>query len=145
MADERFIGAWDLVSAETRDANGNVTDDPLAGFAGSTGLIVYTADGRVSVQLAGPDRPALAIADYLTAPVEERAAAYSSYIAYHGTYRVDDARGVVVHRVLGALWGGLVGADQIRDFTFDGDRLTLSTPPFDGAQSHLTWRRVPAS
>jgi hypothetical protein len=44
-------------------------------------------------------------------------AAYEGYVAYFGTYRVDEANSVVTHVVEGSLNPGYTGTDQPRPFT----------------------------
>lgn len=141
MGDERFVGTWELVSTETRDADGNVTGESLPRWVGQ---LVYTADGYMSAHLMGPDRPVFASADRLAAPPEQRQAAFDTYVGYYGPYRVDDAAGEVIHHVLGAASPTMVGTDQHRRFTLEGDRLVLSPPPREpgGGRSYLTWRRA---
>lgn len=141
MGDMRFVGTWELVSTEVRDADGKVTGEPLPGWVGQ---LVYSADGYMSAHLMGPQRPVFATIDRLAAPPEQRQAAFDTYTAYFGPYRVDDAAGEVIHHVLGALSPTMVGTDQHRRFTLDGDRLVLSPPPREpgAGRAYLTWRRA---
>lgn len=143
MGDERFVGTWELVSTEVRDAGGAVTGESLPGWVGQ---LVYSQDGYMSAHLMGPSRPVFASADRLAAPPEQRQAAFDSYVAYYGSYRVDDGASEVIHQVHGALSPTMVGTDQHRRFTLEGDRLVLSPPPREpgAGRSYLTWRRAAA-
>ena len=65
--------------------------------------------------------------------------AYAGYIAYFGTYEVNEAGDTVVHHVHGALNPGWVGGDQVRRMRFDGELLVLSTDvPKAGAHGAST-------
>ncbi|HXB69943.1 MAG TPA: lipocalin-like domain-containing protein, partial [Candidatus Acidoferrales bacterium] len=87
---KRFAGAWRLVS---------VAGNPpgLPGFYDRpTGMIVYLASGQMAVQIAArADRKPFARFNQgrLSATPEEKAAAFDSYLAYYGTYTVDDQAG----------------------------------------------------
>jgi len=52
----------------------------------------------------------------------------------------------VIHHIEISLFPNWVGVDQVRSFSLEGDRLTLSTPPMlvEGVEQagHLTWERV---
>jgi Lipocalin-like domain len=58
-----------------------------------------------------------------------RAAAYSSYFAYCGTYEVSGD--TIVHRVAMSLLPNWVGSSQTRYFEVNGDDLLLRTPPIE--------------
>ena len=68
------------------------------------------------------------------------------YDAYFGTYTVDDERGTVTQRLLGALSKENVGAVLTRGMSVVGDKLVirLQTTSVDGVPviRTLTWRRV---
>ena len=68
----------------------------------------------------------------------------AGYLAYFGTYAVNDDGRSVVHRVEGALNPAWVGGDQLRGLRFDGERLVLSADvrKSDTVVTHvLTWER----
>ena len=63
-----------------------------------------------------------------------------------GTYDVNEAEGMVLHRVRSSLWPREVGIELRRHVVLTGDRLVLTTPPFQAAgeqrRNRLTWERV---
>ena len=75
---------------------------------------------RVSRTLPGTQR----LEDSHRASVEDKAAAFDSYLSYSGRWRVEGDE--VVHAVDMALSPGAVGQEQRRTFELDGDRLVLS-------------------
>jgi hypothetical protein len=50
-----------------------------------SGVVTYTADGRMPAIIPDGRRP-LSVADRVSAPAEERAQAYSAFMAYAGRY-----------------------------------------------------------
>ena len=138
-----LVGSWDLVSLESRSADGEV-HKPF----GETprGRITYTADGRMSAQVMHSERPPFASGDLYGGSEAERAAAYAGYVAYYGSYRVDAAVGAVYHRIAGSLFPNWIGSEQERFYRLDGDRLILSTRPFSSqgeeVTAHVVWQRA---
>jgi lipocalin-like protein len=135
-----LTGTWRLVSWRRIAPDGTVSY-PLGEDA--RGLLVYTEDGRMAVQLAAADRPALPTDDPLGGEERSRAGAYSTCLAYAGDYEV---RGdTVVHRIAVSLFPNWSGAEQIRPFTCDGRELVLRTPPADGPTgttvNEISWVR----
>jgi len=81
------------------------------------------------------------------ASLEEIKGAYLGYYAYFGTYKVEEAEGVIIHQVKGSLWPQEVGTDYERFFKLSENRLVLLTPGRlrDGQQrsfNRLTFERV---
>jgi hypothetical protein len=139
----RFIGVWRLEAIRDRLPDGRVQDHPDFG-SDVDGLLIYADSGSVSVQFMRAGRKAWEREDDPTDA--ERADASRGYGAYSGRFEVDEAAGVVLHRVEIALIPNRVGATLTRSFSFEGDRLTLSPPPFrrDGTEVRrfLVWRRI---
>lgn len=107
------------------------------------GLITYTSDGRMSVIEAYDNRKPLS-ADREAAPMEERADAFSSMVAYAGSYTLTGDK--VIHHIEVAAAPG-PSRDQVRYITFqDADHVSLRTPPVmrNGvAEIHeMFWERV---
>jgi len=97
-------------------------------------MVIISDDGR---------KP-LSVADKLTAPVEERAQAFSTFLAYGGTYTVAGEK--VIHHVEVSSLQNWVGTDPVRFVNLQGDRLVLKSPPLPrgGAlQSfEVVWERL---
>lgn len=139
---KRFIGAWRLVSIEGGLPPSDPNDPP-------TGIIMYDGTGHMAVQISrNSKRPGFVPSQATT---EQRAAAFSAYTAYYGTFFVDPAAGTVTHHFEGSITPGLIGHDNVRYYEFKGNRLILS-PVEDGkggrlaredTKRHLTWERIP--
>lgn len=98
----------------------------------AVGLLVYTAQGLMSVQLAAAGRTPIDSPDPLGGTVDERAAAYSGYLAYFGRYSVSQnsvSEGVVTHLIDAALHPNWSGIEQVRPYVLTDSSLVLRTPP----------------
>ena len=136
-ADINIVGTWRLLSWVAQDQESGALVDVFG--ANPTGYLIYTPGGRVTVNLTAEGRKPLS-GDRFSSPVEERALAFSTSIAYSGTYTVKgDA---VTHRVEVASFPNWVGTEQVRFVLVDGDKLTMKTPPIagppDGRQKVMT-------
>jgi hypothetical protein len=106
---DRFVGTWRLVSFMERNADGRETNtygsDPH-------GLLIYDQGGRMSVHVARSDQRDS-----------------DGYFGYFGQYTVDERAATVTHHIEGSSYPNFVGTDQRRHFTFENNRLVLSTSP----------------
>src|SRR6266481_3925932 len=91
---EKLIGTWKLVSAKITTDKGEVRD---SWGPNPVGFLTYTADGRMNAILTFSNRPPLSVSDFISAPAEERAAAFASMTAYAGKF--DVSGGKVSHHV----------------------------------------------
>lgn len=109
----RFVGAWRLVWLEEPGSDGKIHK------ADCTGLLVYTHDGHMSVQVMyrKPQEGAAGPVQY----------AQGGYEASYGTYKIIDARTFTYH-VDGALVRSLVGKDFTRIYELSGRRLIVKSP-----------------
>jgi hypothetical protein len=140
----RLIGVWILVSY-TEEKKGREDSHPLG--PEPAGFLIYTPDGFVSAQLMKPGRSAFHSRDWNRGTPEEYEESGSGYIAYCGTYEVDEANRTVTHIPSVALLPNLIHGRQLRAINLNGDRLTLrasSSADADGAPvtSQLEWQRV---
>jgi Lipocalin-like domain len=133
-------GVWKLV-AWRRIAGDGTVSYPLGDNA--SGMLVYTANGRMAVQLTAADRAPLKTDDPLGGDLHERAEAYSTCLAYVGRYEVQGD--TVVHWIDVSLFPNWSGAEQSRPFTCEDDELVLRTPPMETAAgtvvNELAWAR----
>jgi Lipocalin-like domain len=135
-----IAGTWRLVAWRRLGEGGEITY-PLGEEA--SGVLIYTADGKMAVQMLAADRPSIATDDALGGDLHQRAAAYSTCLAYFGSYEVQGDS--VIHRVDGSLFPNWSGTVQTRPFTFNGKELVLRTPPTKGADgtvvNEISWVR----
>lgn len=134
---ERLGGTWRLVSIENRES----PDAPWQKRFGDQprGYIMYDATGHMAVQIEKTPVPSKFGADDDWKPTPDEAlGVYLGYLAYFGTYTVDETSSVVTHHVEGSLRPSYAGTDQLRPATFEGDRLILS----DGKKFRVVWERM---
>ena len=118
---DRFVGAWRLSWLEEQGADGKIHR------ADCTGLLVYTRDGHMSVQVMYRNPPANSQAATSATPVQY---AQGGYEASFGTYEIDKSNRTFTFHVEGAMVRTLVGRDLPRAFEFSGKQLIVkSTHP----------------
>jgi Lipocalin-like domain len=140
-----ILGTWKLVSASTSTASGEGNDAPFGQCP--TGFLTYTQDGRMTAMISYGGRARLSSNDSHSAPVEEQAEAFRTFIAYAGRYTLNSDH--VIHHVEISSIQDWVGTDLIRSIKFEGERMVLVAPPIpvDGKMQtfELIWQRLAAS
>ncbi|MGC1295019.1 MAG: lipocalin-like domain-containing protein [Alloacidobacterium sp.] len=120
---EKLIGAWRLVSMEEPAADGKVNR-----ITDRKGMLIYTRDGHMSVQLMLPQSESGVSNDYVL----------NGYEASFGSYDVNEEARTVTHHVQGSISRGLVGKDLPRAFQFSDGRLIIKSTRPDEHWS-VTW------
>lgn len=135
-----LVGVWRLEQAYVADRQGR-----RIGAAFGTnpkGYITYMPDGTMISVIADADQPPLS-GDRLSAPVEERAQAFSAASAYAGRYRFDGSK--VVHSVEVCTYPNWVGTEVVRFVELNGDEAVYRTAPqpLGGVEAvvWLVWKR----
>lgn len=123
---DKLIGAWHMVSMEEQAPDGT-----LSHHADRAAMLVYTADGHVSVQVM---YPASEIASTTNSPYSQ-----AGYEASFGSYDVDEQAHIVTHHVQGALGRALVGKilPRLMQFSADGHLTLRSARPEE--KWSVTW------
>jgi hypothetical protein len=122
---EKLIGAWHLVHIDAPGPDGRSMPIPQP-----KGMLIYTRDGHISVQLMYPELVNTLSNEYVL----------NGYEASFGSYDVDGIAHTVTHHVQGSITRDLlVGKDLPRkfEFTADGHLIIRSA----GADEHwsVTW------
>jgi hypothetical protein len=121
-----IVGTWRMTAVWSWTENDKTHINRQAYGPHPDGLITYTADGRMSVLEVYDNRKPLS-ADREAAPVEERAEAFSSMVAYAGSYTFTGDK-VIHHQEVAAAPGPT--RDQTRYVTIqDQNHISLRTPP----------------
>ena len=116
----RFVGTWRLVSQTT------------------TGMMIYDNIGNMAAQVM-PNRVRRKYAAAEPTP-EEAKDAITGYLAYFGTYTVDEQTHIVTHHRNGNINPSGIGDDVVRAYVFESnDRLVL-TPA--GSTNKIVWERA---
>jgi len=120
---ERLTGAWRLVSMSGPDGKPMTTGVP-------TGMLIYTRDGHVSVQLMYPKAAAGLSNEYVQ----------NGYEASFGSYDLNVATHTVTHHVQGSNTGDrLAGKDLPRVYQFAADGRLKIRPASPDEHWSVTW------
>lgn len=122
--EKTLIGTWKLMSVSAWVDDEEVDAAPYG--ANPIGFIHYLPNNRMAVVIAYGDRKPVR-GDRLKAPMEDRAEAYATCIAYAGTYEVEDDR--IIHTIETSAFPNEVGSKQIRYYRLEGARIYLTTVP----------------
>ena len=92
-------------------------------------------------------RKRLSSSDSRSAPAEEQAEAFRTFVAYAGRYTLNGDK--VIHHVEISSLQNWVNTDLVRLIKFEGGRIILATPPtsINGKIQtwELVWERAPAN
>ena len=124
-AKDSVVRTWKLVSVKATTDKGDV-DRAVLG-ENPSGILTYTADGRMMTIISDDGRKPLSISDRAAAPAEERAQAYSTFMAYAGRYTFTCDK-VVTHVEVASLQNW-VNTDQTRFVILQGNRLFVRNTP----------------
>lgn len=111
---DRFTGAWRLARLEEEDADGKVHS------ADCTGMLVFTREGRMSVQVMYRNPQG----GTPSGPVQY---AQGGYEASFGRYEIDEHAHHFTYHVEGALVRNLIGKDLTRLFELSGNQLIVTS------------------
>jgi hypothetical protein len=138
-----LVGTWHLVLVD------NILPDRsrvhLYGPHPS-GLLMFDAGGRYSLQIVSEGRPAFAAKDKSKGTADEYRAAVQGSNAHFGSYAIDPAGRTITFHIEHASFPNWEGTEQARPFTLTGDRLTYMVPApttGGGAVGEVEWRRAP--
>jgi Lipocalin-like domain len=124
-AREKFVGAWRLARMEEPGPDGTITR-----ITDRKGTLMYTRDGRMSVQIQFPESQSSVSNDYVL----------NGYEASFGTYEVDEEAQTITRHVEGSITRGLVGRRLTRAYRFADGRLTMRSVRPEERWS-TTWQR----
>ena len=121
----RVLGTWHLHEFTETAVSARTTEHPFGDAP--RGLLLHAPDGTMSVQLMNPEA--------------------AGYIAYAGTFEVDEDAGDVLHQIGIALDSNWVGSTQVRHVTFSDGGMVLRTTEYsrpDGTRvvGRWFWRRT---
>jgi hypothetical protein len=137
---EAFVGTWKLILVEFH--KGDLVTFPYG--SDPEGYIMYNQDGYMAVYITPKKRPLFTSDDLGGGSIEEKVAAAESFVGYCGTYEILDE--MVVHHILVSFFPNWVGGKQERFYTFEENKLILSTAPMElhgeTQSAHLTWEKI---
>ena len=137
-----LLGTWKLQAWTISDSADNIISEPFG--ASPEGLLVYTEAGWMSAAIGRSNRTVFPAGQSLRSLAPEILAdAYTSYFHYAGPFSVGESS--VTHSVAMSHNPNFVGTEQVRQFVFSDNGLTLSGEETVGTQTRhhqLRWQRV---
>jgi len=122
---EKLIGAWQLVSLASPGPDGKISVSHPAG------ILTYTRDGHVSVQLMYPASQSAISNEYVL----------NGYEASFGSYEVNEAKHILIHHIQGANTRDLlVGKSLPRLYEFDTHGNLIIRSARSDEHWSVTWR-----
>ncbi len=124
-AREKLIGAWHLVHIDAPGPDGKPMDIPQP-----IGMLIYTRDGHMSVQLMYPKSASALSNEYVL----------DGYEASFGSYDLDEAKHMVTHHVQGSNTRDLlVGKDLPRVYSSPDDGRLIIKSARPDEHWFVTW------
>lgn len=137
---EQIAGtSWRLVSFQSEDKSGEIIY-PLGKEA--EGVIMFTRDQRMAVQIMATNRESLQSRDFLERlnTDTEVEMAKLGYHAYSGRYKLDEENSTLTTRVELSLVHAYIGSDQTRTAKIEADKLYLSNVRHP--ERKLVWQKI---
>jgi hypothetical protein len=142
----KFVGVWKLVSCESKNKSTGEVRYPYG--AKPVGRITYDKAGRMSAQVMDTGRQVVGgsptrglAAAARESSCEQMRAILGGYIAYFGTFEIDERSRAVIHHIEASLVPSWVGTGLPRTYEFEGrNRLTL-TVASEHDSTRLVWQR----
>ena len=108
-----FLGAWKLVSTETKYPDSRTTPFPDLGLD-AIGFLLYSPSGHMCAQLMKPGRPRWTV-DQAPTPSETRSA-LDGFTSYCGTFELREHEQTIIHHPETAWSPNWVGTIQTRRY-----------------------------
>jgi hypothetical protein len=122
---ERLIGAWRLAHIDVPGADEKQTE-----IAQPKGMLIYSRDGHMSVQLMYPKSANTQSNEYVR----------DGYEASFGNYDIDEAMHTLIHHVQGSITGDmLVGKNLPRVYRFTADGKLVIRSASSDVKWSVTW------
>ena len=143
---DKFAGVWKLVRCESKE---KITAEVRYPFGTNpVGRITYDTAGRMSALLMRPGRRAVggspargSAAVIREATPDDMREILTGFIAYFGTFDINEPSRTVIHHVEACLIPSWVGTDLRRTYEFSGDNQLILTAALDEHTTRLVWQR----
>jgi len=140
---DQIVGAWTLLLAD------NIKDDGshVPGFGPNPdGTLIFTPDGRYSLQVVRHGRPAFASKNRMAGTADENKAAVQGMISHFGTYTIDEGGKTLTFRIEASSFPNWDGTVQKRPITAITDEVltynnpTLTVPGY--VRAEVAWKKA---
>ena len=136
---DQLVGTWAYVSVVAVRPDGTRVEtwgrNPI-------GQVIFTANGRYSLQLIKPDLPKLNTR--ATGTPEENSAIVQGVFSHFGTYTVNEEEGTYTLNIEASSFASFAGTKQERKVVFvsDDELRTTNATTSIGAINNLVYRRL---
>lgn len=118
---KNIVGTWRLSNFEQIDIKTKQKSYPFGD--NPVGLLIYTSDGTMSVNIMTSNRKNFIDNDIMTGIDSEIISAYKTYTSYSGKYVVEENK--ITHKIIVALFPNNIGTEQIRYFEFEDENTLI--------------------
>ena len=138
---DQLVGAWSYTSIVVERPDGSKFEPWGSNLAGT---LIFTANGRYSLQIIRSDLPKFAAKDRLKGTSEENQAVAKGVLSHFGTYTVNEAGGAFTLNVETSSFAGDNSTKQVRTVTaFKADELKTTNPtPTTPGKAFAVLKRV---
>lgn len=140
-----IIGSWELLSYIEVPVNGIDSVFPF----GKTpkGLLIFSPDGYMSVQISVSDEIRYISNDRVLASDDEIKRRVLNYLAFSGRYEVDNRNAYVIYAIETSFYPNWEGSEMVRKLNFEGEVLyqkSLEPVLSDGrmVNVYMTWKKA---
>jgi hypothetical protein len=137
---DQLVGTWSFVNSTGKRPDGS----PTWG-TNPKGQVIFTTDGRFSLQLMRSDLPKYASNNRLKGTPDELRATVEGLNAYFGRYSVSESDKTLTFHIEGSSFPNWDGTEQKRpivSLTPDELKYTNPAPSTGGSATELSWRRT---
>ena len=137
---DQLVGTWVLVSIYNERQDGS-RFEPFG--ANPTGILMFDANGRISLQILGSGLPKFAANNRREGTPEENKAIVQGTLCFFGTYSVIEAERTLNLHIESSSFPNWNGTDQKRFQALTGDELKWTNPtPASGGTAYVVWKRA---
>jgi len=141
---DQLVGTWRLLIADA--VNPDKSQTPQFG-PNPEGTLIFTANGRYSLQIMRYNRPKFAANDRTKGTADENKAAISQMVSHFGSWTVDEANKTITFRIEGSSypnWEGTMQTRMIQSIN-PNDALVYTVPNPDTGTlpAMVAWKWVP--
>ncbi|MGZ3409687.1 MAG: lipocalin-like domain-containing protein [Xanthobacteraceae bacterium] len=135
---DQLVGTWRFVSSSSQRDDGSNTWG-----ANAKGQLIFTRDGRFSLQLMRSDRPMYKSNTRMRGSIIENQATTRGTLSYFGTYTVNEPDHTLTYNIESSSFPNFNDTSQKRVMTLSGDELRYLIPaPSRGTTpTTMVWRR----
>ena len=134
-----LVGSWKFVSSTSKRDDDSTTwgHDPV-------GSLIFTDNGRFSLQIMRSDRPKYKSNTRMRGSLIENQATTRGTLSYFGTYDANELNHTVIFHIAGSSFPNYNDTDQTRTVALGGDDLRIENPsPSRGrGPTFQTWERA---